>query len=434
MNKGVLALVLMFVAIAASHLTFEPAYTGYLIAFFLFSLGMAPQILQRQQFAQSRSPLILIWIIVGTIVVAVTISQQPELRDVMRDMGAFLSFLVGFFIIPRAIRRDWSGKLLPALSALGVIISLWTLASAANAFFDGVGAYRWRGEYVPFANAWLPYLMLADYMMMQDRSRNARGSAFRIALCILAILLSLSRTGVVLLTVFGAVLLVTRSREWFSSAKGLLRIFVATVAAGFLGPRIINLDVVQERVAAGIGEGDLSLRWRDMENMSAINMLNDGGWFHWLFGYGLGARVPLPMGIVDFDGNATIPHLHNSYYTLLVKFGVVGLLALAAGISLLFLRARAKRNSLMSYHWSGGIWLLIFVLGYAYTLQGLSQWSHMVFFGITCAMLLDMSFRSNLPRTPEGNITAVNHNLFDGTERGTPQLRGTKPISSWRAS
>lgn len=402
-------MVALLVALAASHLIFEPAYTGYLISFAFFTIVMSPQILQQRQSKQGHSPLILMWIVVASVVAAVTLIQQPTSRDVIRDSGAFLSFFVGFVIVPRAIGRDWAGKLLPALSVVGVVISIWTLGAAASAFYDGAGAYQWRGEYVPFANAWLPYLLLADYMMTQDKARPDRGSAVRMGICVLAIVLSLSRTGLVLLTLFGTVLLLTRSRQWFSSGKGLLRSAAAIVAVGFLGPRIIDLDVVQERITAGVGDGDLSLGWRDMENTAAVDMLNDGGWFHWIFGYGIGARVPLPMGIVDFDGNPTIPHLHNSYYTLLVKFGVVGLVALSAGLFLLFLRARAKRNGIMGYHWSGGLWLLLFILGYAYTLQGLTQWSHVLFFGITSAMLLDMPIRGGAPQGPENRQPPFRH-------------------------
>lgn len=425
MNKGTSALVLLLAAIAVSHLLFEPAYTGYLAAYAIFTLIMAPQILRPQIKSPTVSPLLFMWILMGMLVAAVTMIQRPDSRDVIRDLGALLSFFVGFYVIPRAIGRDWSGKLLPALSIVGVGISLWTMFAAARAYVDGVGAYLWRGEYVPFANAWLPYLLLADYMMMQDPTRSKRGSLIRIGLCILAIVLSLSRTGLVLLTLFGSVLLVTQSRKWFSSAKGLLQTAAAFGVAAFLSPRILNLDVVQERISAGVGDGDLSLGWRDMENTAAVEMLNDGGWIHWLFGYGLGARVPLPIGIVDFDGNPTIPHLHNSYYTFLVKFGLVGMFAFAAGLLLLFLRARAKRGGAMGHHWSGGLWLLVFILGYAYTLQGLTQWSHVLFFGFTCAMLLDRPLWARGISKPALNRTIGHRHSLDAA-------RGPNALSSGR--
>lgn len=388
---------------------FKPAYTGYLISFAFFTMVMSPQILQQRQNRQRHSPVVFMWIVVALVVATVTLFQKPASRDVIRDAGAFLSFFVGFVIIPRAIGRDWAGKLLPALSAVGVVISIWTLGAAASAFYDGVGAYQWRGEYVPFANAWLPYLLLADYMMMQDKTRYDRGSIIRMALCILAIMLSLSRTGLVLLTLFGVSLLLTKSRQWFASGTAFLRTAAVIVAVGFVGPLIFNLSVVQERLAAGFGDGDLSLGWRDMENTAAVDMLNDGGWYHWIFGYGVGARVPLPIGVLDFDGNPTIPHLHNSYYTLLVKFGVFGLIALFLSLFLLFSRAWAKRHTIMAYHWSGGLWLLLFILGYAYTLQGLTQWSHLLFFGITSAMLLDMPNRGSAPQGLAGQQPAFRH-------------------------
>lgn len=408
MIQGKVAVLILLLALAGSHFLFETAYVGYLLTFALFIFIMASNIFffePRNSISTRPSFMWLIWALVAAVVGSVTLLEQPPLGDLFRDLGALFSFVFGFVIIPRAIKRDWARHLLPAISAAGVIISLLTFASAAKALIDGVSAYQWRGEYLPFANVWLPYLLLADYMMLEDRTEIRRGSLARLALCAAAILITLSRTGIILLALFAIITFVSRHRTILASMKGLAGLFASIVVAAVLGPLFVGLAVVRERFELSVGGGDQSLGWRALENASAIEMMNEGGWVRWIFGYGLGARMPLPPGFVDFDGNPTIPHLHNSFYTILIKSGSFGLFALFTALVWIVLRARAKRKSPWAYQWSGGLWLLLFVLGYAVTQQGLSQWSHLVFFGISCAMLLDrhdwrhtyLEFKQRLP-------------------------------------
>ncbi|WP_309090548.1 O-antigen ligase family protein, partial [Phenylobacterium sp.] len=256
---------------------------------------------------------------------------------------------------------------------------------AVRAYFAGVGAYEWRGLYVPFVHTWLPYLIVAEYIRSRSGA-DLRLSAFRIGLCVLALLLSLSRTGIGLILVFGLVTLLFNIRHWLLTGRGIALMVAAAGAAAFILPRLLQLDVVQQRIEVGIGSGDQSLGWRAMEQMAAINFLDAGGAWRWLFGYGLGAQMPLPIGVVDFAGNTSVPHLHNSYWTYLFKFGAVGTAWIMFSIGVLVLRAHRQRGGVPALL-VGGTWILLLVMGTAITLQGMTEWSHLMFLGMACAML-----------------------------------------------
>lgn len=385
LTKYALPLVALYLVMAISNKVIEPAYIGYLIAYAGFLAVYGRQVIGQKGVHPLPPAMVLGWALMAVLVMVTTLLAKPAFRDLFRDCGAIASFLFGLIVIPRALGRDWERPLFAGLSALAMIISIWTILGATVAYVAGAGAYEWRGVYVPFAHGWLPYLIVAEYI----RSRSGadyRVSALRIGLCVLALLLSLSRTGILLVGMFGLVMLMINARHWLLSGRGLAIVSTAVVAAAVVLPQLWLLDVVQQRVQAGIGPGDLSLGWRAMEETAATNYLSDGGLRRWLLGFGLGARVPLPVGIVDFAGNPTIPHLHNSYWTYLVKFGTVGLAWILASIGLLLARAHLVRGGVPALL-SGGTWILLFVMGTAVTLQGMSEWSHLTFLGIACAML-----------------------------------------------
>ncbi len=407
LTKPALALLVMLLIMAVSPLLVEPAYIGYLVAYGVLLVLVAPALLTRSHGPGLRTPPLIAWGVFGTGVAAVTIFANPALRDLFRDSGAVVSFLIGLLLIPRAMGRDWERPLFAALSALALIVAVWTILGAARAYLAGAGAYEWRGVYVPFVHTWLPYLIVAEYLRSRMPGSKPEVSAIRIGICILALLLSLSRTGLVQLAVFIPMVVLINARRWLFNPRGVLLAILAVGVAILVFPYLGGLDVVQQRINAGIDDGDLSLAWRDMEVRAARDYLDDGGWFRWLFGYGLGARVPLPWGIVDFNDNIAIPQLHNSYWTLTVKFGVLGLLWILAAIAVTFVRAHSVRAGPSALR-SGGSWMLLMVMLIAYTLQGMSEWSHLLFLGLSCALLCKAGDRRILPlRLPSRSTRAA---------------------------
>ncbi|RSX42771.1 hypothetical protein DAH93_17355 [Sphingomonas koreensis] len=134
LTKPALALLVMLLIMAVSPLLVEPAYIGYLVAYGVLLVLVAPALLTRSHGPGLRTPPLIAWGVFGTGVAAVTIFANPALRDLFRDSGAVVSFLIGLLLIPRAMGRDWERPLFAALSALALIVAVWTILGAARAY------------------------------------------------------------------------------------------------------------------------------------------------------------------------------------------------------------------------------------------------------------------------------------------------------------
>lgn len=388
MNARAVAFVLFFAALMVAPRIVEPAYYGYLVA---FAILIALQcewngIPTRARFQPSASTVVIACIVFA--VVAVAVNKGPASRDVLRDIGALLAFFVGRQLFIAYRDKGLQTEILTALSTMGVMVSIVTIGAAALAFRDGVSAYIWRGGYVPWAHTWLPYAMVANVFLMAVDKQRSRQYTWRAILCAVGTIASLSRTDMLLELYFGFALMYRFRRQLFLRFGGFTKLFVALAILAALAPVVLQLQVVQQRVDLGIGESDQSLGWRFMENVALFDHFRNGSVNDSLFGFGLGARMPLPPGIVDFSNNDSIPHLHNSYGTIALKFGVMGLLVLAWYLWRLTRRSLSFRDLPGGPYRRAGRWIVLLCLGKALTLQGLTEWSHLIFFGIGCMLML----------------------------------------------
>ena len=394
-HRHSLPLLGFFVVLGASQTIMEPAYYGYLVAFAAVLLSMLPAagngLARRRVVPKPSDGLLILWLLVT---VLVTMAATPAPRDVLRDMGAVLAFVMGCFVIPA-----WLGpvrteplkamqRLLRTLSDVGLAVAAVTLLGAAMAYQAGATAYFWRGEYVPMVHSWLPYCLAANVALIELQLDQRLRFVRRALVCIVGTLASLSRTDLLLEIVFAVALLALHGRLVFSSPRWRRLAVVVLAAALALAPGFMTLDVVQQRIEAGADEDDASLGWRLIENVALIDQMVDGGIVPQLLGFGWGARMPLPAGVEDFDGNDSIPLLHNSLLTIALKFGLCGLLVFSVYLWRKFGHWRlALADPAQRAYAGAGAWIIVFCLGKAITLQGLTEWSHLVFFGIGCMLV-----------------------------------------------
>lgn len=380
-------LVAFFGFIGASHYLFATPYNGYLIAFVVMLVAAARSGRLRPgsiSITASKSGVMIAFLVASC---AVTFEGGSEWRDMLRDGGVLLAFVIGRFALPAWIGSQRGKELLHAMSFLGIIDSVVTLVSAAAAYHAGADAYSWRGEYVPVFHTWIPYLLLSNFALARLEPARRRIYWRRAAWCVMATVASLSRTDILLYVVLAAATAITHRRAMFASARRTATVLVAVLAAALVGYAAMGLSVVQERVDVGVSEDDPSLGWRLIEDIALLDYFDENSALTMVTGFGWGARVPLPPGITDFDDNDSIPFLHNSFLTVMLKFGLAGLAVLAAYITSRLRFAWRMRNSDAAPWVTMGAWMLLFNLADAVTLQGLTQWAQVMFFGIGCAML-----------------------------------------------
>lgn len=379
-----MSIVAFLLSIALAQNFVEPAYLGYAVVFAIHALRRANEPGALRWLVRPSAW----WLPFGTwlvLMAIVTFFNGPQARDVLRDLGAVLTFFVGRHML--FARGDPIKQTLKALSDVSLWIVLVTLAAASLAFVSGVGAYEWRGEFIPPSHAWLPYLMVANYTLARMENPRATIYVRRTAFCIFGTLASLSRTDLVLEALFLLVLLVRHLPLLLANRIVRRRILYSLAIAVLLLPPLLVLDVVQERISAGVGDDDLSVGWRLIENASFMDLMFGAAPMQWLAGFGFGARVPLPPGILDFNDNSSIPHLHNSFLTIAAKFGVAGIVILLIYLTRQWFRShRPATRELENLH-AAGRWIVLFVLLKAVTLQGLTEWSHVLFLGLGCAFM-----------------------------------------------
>lgn len=379
--------VAFFCCIGASHYLFEPAYNGYLIAFAILiaaTLGKRftyPRGTPLSGFASTVLTVLLLMTIL------MTAGNGADWRDILRDCGVFLAFAIGRFVLPAWVGTNRVTDLLQAMSLLGVVDALLTLLGAALAYRAGASAYEWRGAYVPVFHNWIPYLLLSNVALLSLKPHRRGIYWSRIALCVLATLASLSRTDLLLYMLFAAAMLASKWRLILSSPRRIAATLCAFLALATIVYASLGLDVVQQRVDRGVGDEDQSLGWRLIEDLALFDHLDEHGMANTLLGFGWGARLPLPDGVTDFDGNDSIPLLHNSFLTVVLKFGVIGLSILLLYIARRLMSAWRSKDPASRPLLFMGAWMLFFNAADAITLQGLTEWSQVMFFGIGCFLI-----------------------------------------------
>ncbi|MDZ5632397.1 hypothetical protein [Janthinobacterium sp. GMG1] len=382
------AVVALFLIITVAQKMIEPMYSGYFFAFCALSLMLAWKC-RYSRFIKAPELNIDFFAIslVLTFSIFFAIKTHQDARDIFRDVGAIFAFMIGRYVIPLWVGRGNVKLLMQTLSDIGVAISVITIMFALLAYLDGADAYHWRGTYVPLSHGWLPYFLIVNIALLRKTSEQASRYGYRIFLCIAGTIASLSRTDVLLDLFIGLVLLLTIGRHLFSNVRVMRGLIAFGIIVAVLMPKIIELDVVQERLASNAEDADPSLGWRYIENQALFDHFSEGAALPAIVGYGLGSRISLPDGVLDFDGNDTIPLLHNSYLTIVLKFGLLGLCFFALYIVRkvrVWMVLRKSPHAI--YAWTGS-WIMLIVLAKGIILQGLTEWSHVIFFGLACMLL-----------------------------------------------
>lgn len=155
-------------------------------------------------------------------------------------------------------------------------------------------------------------------------------------ICFFSVAATASRTNIV-----SVVLMVFIFRGWVGlNSKTFFSMFFCVVfgflAAGWIESDQNDLDLfskftrsITEITIADYDDiRDINLNWRGFESHQAYRSFQDGSLVSQLFGQGFGALVDLGLYMqLGEDERRYIPHLHNGYLYVLIKYGAFGILA-----------------------------------------------------------------------------------------------------------
>lgn len=279
-----------------------------------------------------------------SVVSGILFAGSNEFGDILRDFWYYSKILiialVGFYI---GISSNISFGFTTRLTICATILAVVNLGYALiEQDVDGARALAY------FSALWAPFVW---------RHRHSRQNWLRhlnVAFVLLAILmvgLSGSRTGVLTLIVstmaaYGAYNKITKMA--IASLSTVIFAFIVwPLLPQYDAANITVLGKFQNalsEMAFEVGDSklDMYVNWRGFEAYRAYLTWLNAPAFERIFGLGIGA--PINLGQVVMYGDGEVDHLafiHNAYFTILVKTGVVGL---AAILYFLFLPFRISFN------------------------------------------------------------------------------------------
>lgn len=176
-------------------------------------------------------------------------------------------------------------------------------------------------------------------------------SAGSAAVCLLAIIVSQSRSGlVVAIAVIPFLYIIVRGRLFPAlTASIALLLFVVTtpLLSGVIGagpiaeysqsaPEFLNEILAIDRN----GKLEVSAYWRGYESFLAYNHVAHAGVLNYIFGVGLAEEVRLPFEMkLGSESFISIPKFHNGYSLLIVRGGLMAVILMAIQVAMLAWRS-----------------------------------------------------------------------------------------------
>ncbi len=349
------------------------------------------------------SPLIPVWMMTGMNLYLValgliaTVASGASLpRSVLGLFGLYLGILiVGLLSGAGAPRYDYFRDVWYVGNAALTIATGYLLYVSAPRLGAGLKSIL-VGCLVVSLLQMVPFVKQPDLLLLPAvRIREVAGTGFYAAalgLCVLAAFgrngaaqLTLSgRSSAVLVVAFVAAVVLSFSRTMAIAALLCVAVPIAAARGRTLRALLVAgaglaalLLVLNAAIGSGLGLDDkdsfvsklarsvqelwvsdytdlrsINENWRGYETSRALKEFADGTPLQWVVGQGFGAKVDL--GLAMRLGGATaatgavyseVPVLHNGYAYLLVKTGLVGVLAYLLSLGLLYRIAAQRRRA-----------------------------------------------------------------------------------------
>ena len=218
-----------------------------------------------------------------------------------------------------------------------VILAIAHIIQATTAFIGGASIWEMRSQN-GISGYFITTIGLALLLAMWKHKKyivaNQIVYLFSIALCSFSIIISFSRSSIVLLLVLLLIL-----KGWRLNLKTVFKIAgVAFVTLVFyLNVSIsesdnksllskFNNSLSEIAIQDYQEKRDININWRGYESYRALLEFQNGDVLQYFFGQGLGQTIDLgfyiPLGGKSFR---YIPILHNGYMYIIVKFGLLGI-------------------------------------------------------------------------------------------------------------
>lgn len=284
---------------------------------------------------------------------------KANILDIEKGIFGILNFLV-FLLLGRALSVVYNSKIFfKTTMYFGLIYSVYEIMVLSEnlSTMVNINAIRLTINGTPLFLVFILVLVMNDRILFRTTNR-VENYIFTFFLSI-AVIFTFSRTSyiyfVLLILIF--LILSFNLRMTNHSIKILMFYFMLALLFLALIPQDIKnnfLNKVVNSISEISSQNDWNSEnsvvsdWRGFENFSALTQFKSYDLTHKIFGEGLGAGIYVGnyAYLVGITNSLYIPYLHNSFYTILLKMGMIGFLyyALYFVVNIGYLLQKIKEN------------------------------------------------------------------------------------------
>lgn len=289
---------------------------------------------------------LFIILILGIFITLIHINDY-SLRNVIRDIFYILNPIVfiwtGIMFKYKYEERFDIFKIIVYIAVISSILNLLQIAKEPR-ILQVSSIYIFR-NYIEVINAYAVLIAIVLLFTNKHIKNECNFGIFRLnlfrILCIISFIIDFSRTNYICLFIILCPFILPIIRKNIFKVRKIIYIFILIVLANFIMPDLMGtlFDKMIRSITelkASINWGDPSEivnNWRGYEIYKAKDLYLEGNWFEKIFGYGLGKLIPVGVfselvGVDASEGRITI--LHNGYYMMLIKCGLIGVLLYAS--------------------------------------------------------------------------------------------------------
>lgn len=289
---------------------------------------------------------LFIILILGIFITLIHINDY-SLRNVIRDIFYILNPIVfiwtGIMFKYKYEERFDIFKIIVYIAVISSILNLLQIAKEPR-ILQVSSIYIFR-NYIEVINAYAVLIAIVLLFTNKHIKNECNFGIFRLnlfrILCIISFIIDFSRTNYICLFIILCPFILSIIRKNIFKVRKIIYIFILIVLANFIMPDLMGtlFDKMIRSITelkASINWGDPSEivnNWRGYEIYKAKDLYLEGNWFEKIFGYGLGKLIPVGVfselvGVDASEGGITI--LHNGYYMMLIKCGLIGVLLYAS--------------------------------------------------------------------------------------------------------
>ena len=289
---------------------------------------------------------LFIILILGIFITLIHINDY-SLRNVIRDIFYILNPIVfiwtGIMFKYKYEERFDIFKIIVYIAVISSILNLLQIAKDPR-ILQVSSIYIFR-NYIEVINAYAVLIAIVLLFTNKHIKNECNFGIFRLnlfrILCIISFIIDFSRTNYICLFIILCPFILPIIRKNIFKVRKIIYIFILIVLANFIMPDLMGtlFDKMIRSITelkASINWGDPSEivnNWRGYEIYKAKDLYLEGNWFEKIFGYGLGKLIPVGVfselvGVDASEGGITI--LHNGYYMMLIKCGLIGVLLYAS--------------------------------------------------------------------------------------------------------